>query len=220
MAEEEKQEETTEEEAPQEEPSAGSDPSTADEAETPAADEGSDPTDAAEPAAPAGDAPPEPPPAGDEEPEAELGPKQKRKLARSAHSGEARDPRSGEQRATDRAATRKRKAAARTRARAGARQRRGAERGEGTPPVEREPGSRKVRQGTVVSAKPDKTITVRVEIAHRHPTYEKVVRRSNTVHAHDERNEAGEGDIVRVVESRPMSRLKRWRLVEIVEKAR
>ncbi len=121
---------------------------------------------------------------------------------------------------SDRAAARKRKAAERTRARAGTRRRRGSERGEGTPPAERVAGNRKVRQGTVVSAKPDKTITVRVEITHRHPTYEKVVRQSNTVHAHDERNEAGEGDVVRVIESRPLSRLKRWRLVEIVEKAR
>jgi len=72
----------------------------------------------------------------------------------------------------------------------------------------------------VVSAKPDKTITVRVEITRRHTTYEKVIRRSNTVHAHDERNEANEGDTVRVVESRPLSRLKRWRLLEIVERAR
>jgi len=92
--------------------------------------------------------------------------------------------------------------------------------GEGTQPREPAPGNRKIRQGTVVSAKPDKTITVQVQITRRHPTYEKVVRQSNTVHAHDERNEANEGDIVRVVESRPLSRLKRWRLLEIVERAR
>jgi small subunit ribosomal protein S17 len=148
------------------------------------------------------------------------GPKQRRKLARSTHSGEAREPRSATERAADRAETRKRKADSRRRARARTAQRRGPERGEGTPPAERVEGARKIRQGTVVSAKPDKTITVRVEITRRHPTYEKVVRRSNTVHAHDERNEAGEGDIVRVVESRPLSRLKRWRLLEIVERAR
>jgi small subunit ribosomal protein S17 len=215
MAEEEKTEETTEEApqdeateaeaaaevAPAEDAEAGSDPATADEPEAPAADTGPDPTQAAE-AEPA------------------LGPKERRKRARSTHAGEGREPRSGSERARERVEARRRKAAARTRARAGARRRRGDARGEGTPATEREPGNRKVRLGTVVSAKPDKTITVRVEITHRHPTYEKVVRRSNTVHAHDERNEAGEGDVVRVIESRPMSRLKRWRLVEIVEKAR
>jgi small subunit ribosomal protein S17 len=61
---------------------------------------------------------------------------------------------------------------------------------------------------------------VRIEIARRHPVYEKVVRRTNTVHVHDERNEAQEGDVVRVVESRPLSRTKRWRLLEILERAR
>jgi small subunit ribosomal protein S17 len=77
-----------------------------------------------------------------------------------------------------------------------------------------------VRQGTVVSSRAPKTITVKIEITRRHRTYEKVVRRSNTVHAHDERDEASEGDIVRVVETRPLSRTKRWRLLEIVERAR
>jgi small subunit ribosomal protein S17 len=72
----------------------------------------------------------------------------------------------------------------------------------------------------VVSNKADKTITVRIEVARRHTTYEKVVRRSNTLHAHDEANQAQEGDIVRVVETRPLSRSKRWRLLEIVERAR
>ena len=78
----------------------------------------------------------------------------------------------------------------------------------------------KVRQGIVVSDKGEKSITVRIDIARRHPTYEKVVRRSRTLHAHDERNEAGEGDIVRVIETRPLSKTKRWRLVDVVEKAK
>jgi small subunit ribosomal protein S17 len=215
MSEEEKTEETTEEapeETPEETPEAA--------AEAPAEEAPAD-----EPAPEAEEAPAEEPaskaPAASEEPkEAPVGPKERRRVARSTHTGETLEPRSDEQRASERVEARKRKSASRTRARAAARQRRGAERGEGTPAAEREPGNRKVRLGTVVSAKPDKTITVRVEITHRHPTYEKVVRRSNTVHAHDERNEAGEGDVVRVVETRPMSRLKRWRLVEIVEKAR
>ncbi|MGH2955814.1 MAG: 30S ribosomal protein S17, partial [Solirubrobacterales bacterium] len=91
--------------------------------------------------------------------------------------------------------------------------------GTGTPPAERRPVGRKMRQGRVVSSKPDKTITVRIDIARRHPAYEKIVRRSNTLHAHDAGNEANEGDLVRVVETRPLSRTKRWRLVEILEKA-
>ncbi|HET6998504.1 MAG TPA: 30S ribosomal protein S17 [Solirubrobacterales bacterium] len=72
----------------------------------------------------------------------------------------------------------------------------------------------------VVSNKGDKSITVRIDIARRHPTYEKIVRRSRTLHAHDERNEAGEGDVVRITETRPLSKTKRWRLVDVVEKAR
>jgi small subunit ribosomal protein S17 len=79
---------------------------------------------------------------------------------------------------------------------------------------------RKTRQGVVVSAVRDKTITVLLETARPHPVYEKTVRRSSKLHVHDERNEASEGDIVRVVECRPLSRQKRWRLVEIIEKAR
>jgi len=79
---------------------------------------------------------------------------------------------------------------------------------------------RKTRQGIVVSAVRDKTITVLLETARPHPVYEKTVRRSSKLHAHDERNEAAEGDIVRIAECRPLSRQKRWRLVEIVEKAR
>jgi small subunit ribosomal protein S17 len=72
----------------------------------------------------------------------------------------------------------------------------------------------------VVSDRPDKTITVRVDIARQHRTYGKVVRTSSTLHAHDESNSAHIGDTVRVVESRPISRSKRWRLVEILERAR
>ncbi|HTA13595.1 MAG TPA: 30S ribosomal protein S17 [Solirubrobacteraceae bacterium] len=81
-------------------------------------------------------------------------------------------------------------------------------------------GARKVRQGVVVSDKADKTITVRIDVARRHRRYEKIVRSSSTLHAHDENNEAHEGDVVRVVESRPLSRTKRWKLVDVLEKAR
>ena len=82
------------------------------------------------------------------------------------------------------------------------------------------PGRPKVRQGIVVSAKPDKSITVRIDVTRRHRTYKKIVRSSSTLHAHDERNDANEGDTVRVVETRPLSRTKRWRLVEVLERAR
>ena len=91
---------------------------------------------------------------------------------------------------------------------------------EAPPSREHGPGRPKTRQGVVVSAKPDKTITVRIDLTRRHRHYKKIVRESTTLHAHDERNEANEGDTVRVVESRPVSRTKRWRLVEILERAR
>ena len=78
----------------------------------------------------------------------------------------------------------------------------------------------KVRTGVVISAKPDKTITVRIDVTRRHQVYKKIVRSSSTLHAHDERNDANEGDLVRVVESRPLSRTKRWRLVEVLERSR
>ena len=72
----------------------------------------------------------------------------------------------------------------------------------------------------MVSAGGDKTITVEIAVVRRHTTYEKVVRRTSRLHAHDEANQAQEGDVVRVVESRPLSRTKRWRLLEVLEKAR
>jgi small subunit ribosomal protein S17 len=80
--------------------------------------------------------------------------------------------------------------------------------------------ARKVRQGIVTSDGRDRTITVRVDTSRRHPIYGKTVRQSSKLHAHDEKNEAGVGDVVRVIETRPLSKQKRWRLVEIVEKAR
>jgi small subunit ribosomal protein S17 len=79
---------------------------------------------------------------------------------------------------------------------------------------------RKTRQGLVVSAARDKTITVLLESARPHPVYKKTVRRSSKLHAHDEHNEASAGDLVRVIECRPLSKQKRWRLAEILEKAR
>jgi small subunit ribosomal protein S17 len=88
------------------------------------------------------------------------------------------------------------------------------------PKPERERGRNQERRGVVVSDAMDKTIVVRVESIKSHPRYKKVVRRSTKFHAHDERNEAGVGDVVRIVETRPLSKTKNWRLAEIVEKAR
>ncbi len=88
-----------------------------------------------------------------------------------------------------------------------------------TAPRERGPGRQKTRQGVVVSDKADKTITVRIDVARRHRRYEKIVRTSSTLHAHDERNDAHIGDTVIVRECRPLSRSKRWRLIEVVERA-
>jgi small subunit ribosomal protein S17 len=90
-----------------------------------------------------------------------------------------------------------------------------------TPPAKKHgPGRPRTRQGIVTSAKADKTITVRIETARRHKMYKKIIRESTSLHAHDEKNDANEGDHVRVIESRPLSRTKRWRLVEILERAR
>ena len=79
---------------------------------------------------------------------------------------------------------------------------------------------RKERRGVVVSDAMDKTIVVRIDTVQKHARYGKVVRRSNKLHAHDEQNAAGVGDVVRIVETRPLSATKRWRLLEIIEKAR
>jgi small subunit ribosomal protein S17 len=79
---------------------------------------------------------------------------------------------------------------------------------------------RKVRTGVVVSDKMDKTVLVRIDRKVRHPRYLKIVRLSSKLAAHDEHNEAHVGDMVRVMETRPLSKSKRWRLVEIVERAK
>ena len=83
-----------------------------------------------------------------------------------------------------------------------------------------EPARRQERRGVVVSDKGDKTIAVRIDSAKPHPKYKKIVRRSSKLYAHDETNTAGVGDKVRIVETRPLSKLKHWRLAEIVEKAK
>ncbi len=79
---------------------------------------------------------------------------------------------------------------------------------------------RKTKTGVVSSDKKEKTITVAVERKVKHPIYGKFVKKTTKFHAHDEKNEAKHGDVVRIMETRPMSKTKRWRLVEIVEKAK
>ncbi len=80
--------------------------------------------------------------------------------------------------------------------------------------------SRKTRIGVVASNKMTKTITVTVERKVKHPIYGKFLKKSSSFHAHDEQNNAGIGDVVRIMETRPLSKTKRWRLVEIIEKAK
>jgi small subunit ribosomal protein S17 len=224
----EQQEETQAEQAPAEEQPQAEETPAEESAEETAAEEA--PVDEEAPAeeALAGEAEGEAAPAaeGDQAPVAEGGDealegldwKARRRLERSRRPAEPRPQQSPEERAAARREARKQ--AARRRAAYRSKRREKKEKGTGTPPAERRSAGRKVRQGRVVSSKPDKTITVQIEVARRHPQYEKIVRRSRTLHAHDARNEAGEGDLVRVVETRPLSRAKRWRLVEILEKAK
>ena len=89
-----------------------------------------------------------------------------------------------------------------------------------TPEVAEERSRRKVREGLVVSDKMDKTVVVSVEDRVKHALYGKVIRRTSKLKAHDEANEAGIGDRVLIMETRPLSATKRWRVVEIVEKAK
>jgi small subunit ribosomal protein S17 len=86
--------------------------------------------------------------------------------------------------------------------------------------MESDRNRRKVRQGVVVSASADKTCVVKVSERKRHAVYGKMITRSTKFHAHDENNECGVGDVVTIMETRPVSKMKRWRLVEIVEKAK
>ena len=181
--------------------------------ETPAPEAASDDAPAEEAAAPvAEEAPAEP------NPEDDLPWKERRRLQKSRRPHKTRAQQTPEERIAARAELRKKKAAERRKERAAHKAKRTP--GTGTPPAEREANAAKVRQGIVVSDKGEKSITVKIDIVRRHPTYEKVIRRSRTLHAHDEGNEAGEGDVVRIVETRPLSKTKRWRLVDVVEKAR
>jgi small subunit ribosomal protein S17 len=89
-----------------------------------------------------------------------------------------------------------------------------------TPKPESERGRRQERRGVVVSSTMDKTIVVKVDTIKAHPRYKKVVRRSAKFHAHDEQNSAKVGDLVRIVETRPLSKTKHWKLVQVVEAAK
>src|SRR3954470_21023956 len=148
---------------------------------------------------------------------------EKRAAAQHAEASK-RQARTPEERQAERVEERKRKAAQRRRRRVKEREQRKAATSESHEPTlsvhEPTTGRPKVRVGKVVSDKADQTITVRIEIARRHRRYEKIVRSTSTLHAHDAANDANEGDLVRVIESRPLSKTKRWRLVEVLERAK
>jgi small subunit ribosomal protein S17 len=161
------------------------------------------------------------------EPQEVVPPKERRRRARAGKAAKTptRKPRTPEERHADRVSERAKKAQVRRGERTRAREKaRGAGAGaaaaaQTTAPREHGPGKQKTRQGVVVSDKADKTITVRIDIARRHRRYAKIVRTSSKLHAHDESNDAHIGDTVIVRECRPMSRIKRWRLIEVVQRA-
>jgi small subunit ribosomal protein S17 len=214
MADEEKNEETTAEEAPE---------TVVEEVETAASEAGAGDTSTVdtpdeEAAAPAAEAAPA-------EPEEVLAPKERRARKRAAKAPAASGPKTAEERDAERLAARAHKAKLRRNYRQRAKTKQAEARKDQPTPEpdaapEHGPGRAKVRQGIVVSDKADKTIVVRVDVTRRHRRYGKIMRTSTKLHAHDERNDAGAGDTVRVVECRPMSRTKRWRLTDVLEKAK
>jgi small subunit ribosomal protein S17 len=186
------------------------------EAPAPAESAPSAPVESA-PSAPAQSAP-----AAKAEPQEVLAPKERRRRLRATKAAKLkpRGARTAEERQADRVGQRAKKAQERRVARAHAKAKATPGDSAATPARERAPGVQKVRQGVVVSDKADKTITVRIDVARRHRRYQKIVRTSNTLHAHDERNDAHIGDTVIVREARPLSRTKRWRLVSVLERAK
>jgi small subunit ribosomal protein S17 len=151
--------------------------------------------------------------------------REKLEARRAERSAQQRPARTPEERAAERKERREHTAAERRRYRARTKAKKAEQRQSRPAPEadhapEHGPGRAKVRQGIVVSDKADKTITVRIDVVRRHKRYHKIMRTSIKLHAHDERNDAGAGDTVRVQECRPMSRSKRWRLVEVVERAK
>jgi small subunit ribosomal protein S17 len=188
-------------------------------------EESADAVDAeGEPASEAdGDAAPAAPaaaPAHKPEPAEVIAPKERRRRKRAAKAPAARGATSPEDRQAERAAVRAKNAKARRGERLKARAEKPVREVAPAAAVEHAAGRPKARQGIVVSDKAAKTITVRVDTSRRHRRYKKIVRSSKTLHAHDEHNEAHEGDLVRVVETRPLSATKRWRLIEVLERAK
>ena len=164
-------------------------------------------------------------PAAPAEPQEVLPPKERRARRRAAKAPAAGAPRTPEERNAERLAARAHKAKLRRNYRERTKTKQAeARKSQPTPEPdvapEHGPGRAKVRQGIVVSHRADKTIVVRVDVTRRHRRYGKIMRTSSKIHAHDERNDAGTGDTVRVVECRPMSRTKRWRLTDVLEKAK
>jgi small subunit ribosomal protein S17 len=148
-----------------------------------------------------------------------IAPKERRRRKRAAKTPAARGPVSPEDRQAERTALRAKNAKARRDERLKARAHKPVREVAPAVAVEHAAGRPRARQGIVVSDKAAKTITVRVDTSRRHRRYKKIVRSSKTLHAHDEHNEAHEGDLVRVVETRPLSATKRWRLIEVLERA-
>jgi small subunit ribosomal protein S17 len=212
MADEEKTEETPEETTAAEAPE-----SVVEEVETASSEEGAGDTSTVDA--------PEAAEAAPAEPQEVLAPKERRARKRAAKAPAASGPRTPEERDAERRAARAHKAKLRRNYRERAKTKAAAARkdqpaAEPDAAPEHGPGRAKVRQGIVVSDKADKTIIVRVDVTRRHRRYGKIMRTSTKLHAHDERNDAGTGDTVRVVECRPMSRTKRWRLADVLEKAK
>jgi small subunit ribosomal protein S17 len=145
----------------------------------------------------------------------------RRAARRSGQRGEVTPEQREQERQARRAATAKQRRAYRAKLK----ERRGAQQkdkpaAEPQHAPEHGPGRPRVRQGVVTSAKGDKTITVKIDVVRRHRRYHKILRSTLKLYAHDEANNANEGDTVRVVECRPMSRSKRWRLTEVLERAK
>jgi small subunit ribosomal protein S17 len=210
-------EETTAEETTTEETVAEAPDSVVEEVETASSEEGAGDTSTVDAPEAAEAAPPEP--------QEVLAPKERRARKRAAKAPAASGPKTAEERNADRLAARAHKAKLRRNYRQRSKTKQSEARKDqpaAEPHVapEHGPGRAKVRQGVVVSDKADKTIIVRVDVTRRHRRYGKILRTSTKLHAHDERNDAGTGDTVRVVECRPMSRTKRWRLTDVLEKAK
>ena len=178
--------------------------------------------------APVDEAPADTTPAAPAQPAEAVGPKERRRRVRAAKAAAipTRPAMSPEERQAEREAERRQKAAVRSARRKREREKLRARRAKSpaaeplAPRREQHPGQQKTRQGVVVSDRASKTIVVRIDVARRHRSYGKVVRTSTTLHAHDERGDAHIGDTVVVRESRPLSRSKRWRLVEVLERAK